>query len=109
MEAVAAVKEAAVGGLEARRRLRTPEAAEAGSGIVDEVFGESLEDLLQSPAVEAPHPRLPVDDGAVEGADVSLEEEGMEEQHPPHHQQTRRRVLPCRWRRSRFDGLEQRL
>ena len=91
---------------EARRRLQTLEAAEAGSGIVDEVFDESVEELLRSLAVEAPHPHLPVDDGAVEAADVSLEEEGMEEQHPPHHQQTRRRVLPCRWRRSRFDGLE---
>ena len=94
---------------EARRRLQTLEAAEAGSGIVDEVFDESVEELLQLPAVEALHPHLPVDDGVEEDVDVSLEEEGMEEQHPPHHQQTRRRVLPCRWRQSRFDGLERRL
>ena len=94
---------------EARRRLQTLEAAAAGSGIVDEVFDESVEGLLRLPAVEALHPHLPVDDGVEEDVDVSLEEEGMEEQHPPHHQQTRRRVLPCRWRRSRFDGLEWRL
>ena len=86
--------EEVVAGKGERRRLQTLEAVEAGSGIVDEAFGDSVEELLRFPAVEALHPHLPVDDGVEEGADVSLEEEGMEEQHPPHRQQTRRRVLP---------------